>query len=271
MSHTPITAAQTDVESPGDQTLFDLLRLAEADLTVRVAAIENTDGYYFTEFNRTHKAFSSGLLLSNAGADTLNAYDGDFQIRVDGATVTEKVQVTDDKHWLEGKRNTNNGRWFIELNRPVVYNTRVKPIRFETRVQFELNSDITSFWMGLYDGGMTNSRPANGVFLEWNSGTTEMRFSCSAAGTPTLGTLFAPPTSATWFTVRIVWDASGAACYIGSADETSFVLKETLTTNLPTTQQIFPASTITTTNTTADATKMDKFVFSLAGPLALSV
>jgi hypothetical protein len=263
MAHTPITAAQTDEDSPLDQTLTDLIRLALDDLETRLSATEDDDAHYQTHFNRTHKAFGSGILISNAGTATIDSYDGVFQMRVDGATVTEKVQVTSDAHWLEGKLNTGNGRWFIELNRPIVYATRVKPITFRTRIWVEALADISTMFLGMYDGGMTNARPANGIYLQRDpASSANWEFTSSSASSVTAGTPFTAPAAGAWVDVKIVWDAGGAACYINN------VLKETLTATLPTTAQIFAASTMTTSNSTADATRMDHFALDLGGPLA---
>ena len=262
MSHTPITAAQTDVDSPGDQTLFDLIRLADVDITTRVAALEDPATFYFNHFEKNHQ-FTSGVILDSAGAASLKNYDKDFTFYVNNGTWTEQIAVgSTDLHWLNLARNGVGGpSGAIELNRVVYYDNRVKPITFECRIRMIADG---SFWFGLGPGGaILAARPSNGILLESDPGdTTNWRFVSINGGSATQGSNFAKVTDDTWFKLTIFWDAAGASCKINDIE------KELLTATLPTAKQLLSSLSYTLSNASANVFRVDKWKLSLGGPLA---
>ena len=261
MAHPGLTAAQTAHDKPVDQILTDIVRLADIDLTERIQALEGESGYFFTHFANDHR-YASGIVLSNTGAATLQNYDKDFTLKVDGGIITEKVAVTADAHHLEFKRSgpTDAGRHMIELNREIVFENYATPTIFRTRWKIEDNSSIplNGMFIGLHDGQITPARPANGIYLEVQIQNTLWRFVSSRSSVNTVGTGFAPPAAGFWFEIVIFWDGSGASCRI---NDSIGVLREAelLTTNLPFDRAIYPCGQITTSNTTVDAVNLDRF------------
>lgn len=107
-----------------------------------------------------------------------------------------------------------------------------RPITFEARMKLSADGALfAGLRVGVRSGGSGQaiSFDRNGIWLE-RVDATNWRFACYN-GTRTSGTSFAKPTAGNWFKVKIEFTdtpSNRALCYVDD------VLKETITTNLPT-------------------------------------
>lgn len=138
-----------------------------------------------------------------------------------------------------------------------IFNNLTRPLIYEARVKWRgVSSPL--HWFGMSDAvPAIGNYPNAGVYLAFPN-STDMRFQCRDGTTTTNGTGFARVAADTWFTVKIEFTdtpSNRALCYIDG------VLKETLTTNLPTSQGLFGAidvqvqSSATTTESDCDRLK----------------
>lgn len=120
-----------------------------------------------------------------------------------------------------------------------VFDNVTKPITYKARVQWRgqrANHDPIHRW-GMHASYYTSVGTPNapyGIYLEMPN-NTDFRFSCKSSAGVTTGTLFTRPIPDAWFEVRIDFTddpSDRAVCYIDD------VPKETLITNLPTTDRL---------------------------------
>lgn len=256
MAFTALTAAQTDANSPGDQTLMDLIRTNFDDHESRIMTVENPAVRAFSHFANRHGYASDIPLTRTTDGDSLNRdYDRDFLLGAavntgSGATVSvtfTEITGTTDQHYLKATLSTGTGgspsSSTYLVAQPVLYfNNRVKPLTFEARIRgASLYSSSLLYHVGFlrfkFDGASIGT-PADGIWLERSGTAGNMRFVTVNGGSPINGSDFTGPSVNTWFKVKIIFESdpsNRARCFVDG------VLKETLTTELPTAKQLHGA------------------------------
>jgi len=239
MGWTAITAAQTDANSPGDQTFTDLLRTNDKDHEDRIKALEDPSVRVYSHF-AGNQGYASGVIVG--GAQVEPYFEDQFYIESGtGGLVTNQVAVAADDH-----RILLNGPSMIIGRAAFHFTNRVKPITFKARMKF--HAFPGAFFVGLLSAGLVGNdfpavgdtgRPARCVVLE-RFDASNVVFTSRVGASVNQGTQFGKPADGVWFEVKIIFTntpGNQADCYIDGA------LKDNLTTaaSLPTADNLYPS------------------------------
>jgi len=267
MAWTGITAAQTDANSPLDQTLMDLLRTNDKDHEDRIAAQQGPAARIFSHFAETAYSTVPNFKGQGLAGNTWALGGGGGSIGsptlAEGAADDHSVILT-----YTSAPNPSYADWYAMALWH--FTNRLKPLTFVTRFKFITADDnFDRFEIGYVNRNnvvYSATRSRNGIFLELGSVAGQWRFTSADANVPTVGTDFAQVADGTWFEVKIEFtDVGGnqAKCYIDG------VLKETLTTNLPTARVLMAGLWVKSgTLANGDKLKFDRMLASAGGALS---
>lgn len=164
-----------------------------------------------------------------------------------------------------GQGSNANAKNHLMTLSEYVFNNVTRPLIYECRTQWRGSAGTPAQLWGMFGtvpGIM--SGPLHGIYLGFPD-STNMRFTSIDNGSATNGTSFTRVAANTWFTIKIEFTdtpSNRALCYIDG------VLKETLTTNLPTSRRLHGAVYVTEQNDTATVeTDVDKIKYA---PVALA-
>lgn len=242
MTYVPETAAQTDANSPIDQTLMDLRRTNSADHEARILALEDPSVRFFTHFNQRSGFVVPAVdqILGAGSARTIyRVAGGSFFIRntASGTGSVEEFFGKEDgsagnnQHLIRAEAQTNIRCYsMLGLRYSVMSTANALPLRFKARFrQNTANTYNISIGFAFWDETSPDSIAdpgtgiAGGIYLSRNSGTGDWRFSAHDGTGFDHGTDFTKTAAGTWFDVEILFEAGPQArCFING------VLKETL-------------------------------------------
>jgi hypothetical protein len=255
MSVTPLTAAQTDANSPLDQAMMDTIRLELADHEARVSTVEDPAIRIYSHFSLFYNNDISGgggaaqgdIIRSGTSGKSYNPYfESKFSITGSNVTCTNEAGLTlgSDNHYLKFIGNSGPALFSLQAVASMFFNSRVTPITYRARFKMSALGGATRYLLGLgksIPDPNAASLPSDYIGLIQSS-STQAVFATSKASTQTAGTPFTFPSNGTWFEVKVVFTSVGgnqALCYIGDSAGV-FTLKETLTgANLPTASNLF--------------------------------
>jgi hypothetical protein len=142
---------------------------------------------------------------------------------------------------LDSNGNGSNNAIILAGLQEVVFNSTVRPVVFEARVQWiSLGAGQPNHRFGLWSNIPAtpwNTHADSGIWLSFPDGSNVRFETRDNAGTLNTGTSFTRPAGSTWFTIRIEFTddpSNRALCYLDG------VLKETFTSSLPTSRRLFP-------------------------------
>jgi hypothetical protein len=287
MSFLALTSAQCDANSPGDETLFQLIRTNFDDHETRIKTLEDPSVRVFSHFNsrvgaapNANQNVDDVLLDAGIGEDyndrTAEAggrftgrkhywnYEGKFYLSADSNGAISNFignAIGSDQHFL---RFSTVGKYALIAQPAFHFNNRTKPLTFKLRIRStnweptvnNMNIGFVAFPAAGF------ARATDGVFMEIGAaGVTRWRFTSANNSTYTVGADFTHPANNTWTEIVVLFESSPgnqARCYLDG------VLKETLTTNLPTARNIYGGMIL---DVSAGSWDVDRLEVSASGPL----
>lgn len=234
MAFTRVPDPNLDVGKPTRSVDIKQIRDNQDDHESRLLAVEDASIRVFSHFNRHKRADTTSTInISSPGDDYDDAY---FYVR--GATITAYSQIgvsdTAFDHYLHFDHSAAGSISTLSAVLAFNFASNTMPITFHTRIRRITVTDELRVGLMRWTDGNTFTEPTDGIFLDLG-GSSGWRFRTRNASTYTNGTDFSV-TDNTWYDVKILLEDSPstqARCYFDG------VLKETFTTNLPTSDNLY--------------------------------
>lgn len=268
MTFTRVPDPNLDPDKPVRSADLKQIRDNQDDHESRLVSVEDASIRVFSHFvsfrgvETGGGGYSSSIITTNN--DVVNFEGGKFYLASTAALVQQIiVSTTADDHylrWTPGAAGVGQCIANLSFN----FASRTKPITFNWR--FRTSDNTNAFFLGLTNlpASKANTTPTDGIYLLLGGAGSTFRFrsTSSVSGLSTTGSDIAFANN-TWYEVKILFEdtpGNQARCYVDG------LLKETFTTNLPTTINMFGRYTFA--SGAGDTFDLDRALVSAAGTLS---